>query len=82
MTMNKMGGHMDNAVTGEKMKKKTFSSLICSLIVNAVMAGIYGWFALPHGNLDTYRLWAERTAERDAFADTAAFTSQYPTEKD
>lgn len=80
--MNKMNANMDMAATGEKMKKKTFGGLICSLIVNAVMAGIYGWFAFPHANLDTYRLWAERTAERDDFADTAAFEAQYPTEKD
>jgi hypothetical protein len=73
---------MSDSIHGEKMRKKTMGGLVCSIIMNAVFAGIYGWFAFPHGNLDNWRLWAERTAERDLFVDQTAFNAAYPTEKD
>jgi hypothetical protein len=65
----------------DKMRGKVVGNFICVIIMNAVFAGIYGWFVFPNSNLDTWKVWEIRTAERETLTDLM-WTANYPTDKD
>jgi hypothetical protein len=54
---------MKTYMTSDKMKNKVMGNLVCSIIMNAVMAGLYGWFVFPNSNLDLWKLWETRFIE-------------------
>lgn len=55
MTPSMMSDHMKNSMHSEKNAKRTMGSFVCMVILNAVMAGIWGWFLFPDSNLDIYK---------------------------
>lgn len=59
MTPSMMSSHMDNEMQSEKGKKKTMGSVCCGIVMNAIMAGIWGWFLFPSSNLDIYRRYED-----------------------
>jgi hypothetical protein len=57
---NQMSSEMKAYMTSDKMKNKVMGNLVCSIIMNGVMAGLYGWFVFPNSNLDLWKLWETR----------------------
>jgi hypothetical protein len=66
----------------DKMRNKIYGNLCATIIINAVMAGIYGWFLVPSSNLDIWKVWETRIAEREAFDSNDDFSAAYPDAKD
>lgn len=79
---SEMGADMAKYMNEPKRKNKVLGNLVCAIIMNAVAAGLYGWFAFPNSNLDTSLVWVNRLADRELYADDAAFDLAYPTSKD
>jgi len=51
---------MQKKMHSPEMKKKVMGTLIYGLIMNAVMAGIFGWWAFPSSNMDMQVLYGEK----------------------
>jgi hypothetical protein len=77
-----MGEDMAKYMNSPERKNKMMGNFICAIIMNAIAAGLYGWFAFPNSNLDTMKVWETRMAEKEAYADWEAFSVAYPTHSD
>lgn len=76
-----MSSEMKAYMHSDKMKNKVIGNLVCGIIMNGVMAGLYGWFVFPNSNLDLWKLWEVRTAEYETY-EPEAFETAFPTHKD
>lgn len=81
MSPNEMSSNMKKMAHSEKMKNKMFGNFLCSWFINGIMAGIYGWFAFPGGNMDASIVFARNSAERELL-DDATYESQFPSDLD
>jgi hypothetical protein len=73
-----MSTDMKNYMNSEKVKNKIIPHFVFVIVLNTIMAGVYGSYLFPSSNHDTWKVWEERIIERNLYTDSN-FDTQFPT---